>query len=322
MDLTLPTSAAQHRSERVEPRPSWRTGHTAVCHARPSRRGRPPLARYTDRLGRPREIIVRRGLAGSVLVVDRDAISHGDCLLVAHLGADEPPENAAVVCEVYLSDVRSRRCRCRSFTEQDTQAMPAVEPPAWSSVASHPANPGELLDARGRSYRLAVVVAGNSKPALRWCQIDPPHGVWLAESLEPVSLRETIAQLESYEPTCSLTQRALAQHADAEVSISTLRTELRRVLESPIVLNRGLREAVLAALQSERVSMSEMAIRCGRVKRDCKGNESGETSWLARRLGLLPESGQDTPTPWIHSDVLALIARQGLAISPREVELQ
>ena len=32
-----------------------------------------------------------------------------------------------------------------------------------------------------------------------------------------------------------------------------------------------------------KLSMSEIAIRCGRVKRDRRGNESGETSWLARR---------------------------------------
>ena len=30
-------------------------------------------------------------------------------------------------------------------------------------------------------------------------------------------------------------------------------------------------------------------MRCGRAKRDSSGNESGETSWLARRVGLLPE---------------------------------
>jgi hypothetical protein len=67
--------------------------------------------------------------------------------------------------------------------------------------------------------------------------------------------------------------------------------------------------------------MSEIAIRCGRIKRDGRGNESGETSWLARRLGLLPEGGHDAPTPWIHSEVLALIARDGIGVSPREVEL-
>jgi len=94
-----------------------------------------------------------------------------------------------------------------------------------------------------------------------------------------------------------------------------------RVQDSPIVLNRRLREVVLATIERQELSMSEIAIRCGRVKRDRKGNESGETSWLARRIGLLAEGGRDTPTPWIHSDVLALIARRGLGIGPREVEL-
>jgi len=105
------------------------------------------------------------------------------------------------------------------------------------------------------------------------------------------------------------------------VSTTVLRAELERVLESPIVLNRGLREAVLARVRKGELSMSEIAIRCGRTKRDAAGNLSGETSWLARRLGLLPEGGKSEPTPWIHSDVLALIARSGLAIAPREVEL-
>ena len=50
------------------------------------------------------------------------------------------------------------------------------------------------------------------------------------------------------------------------------------------------------------------------------GHVTGETSWLARRLGILPEGGKEAPTPWIHSDVLALIARRGLGLSPREVE--
>jgi len=90
---------------------------------------------------------------------------------------------------------------------------------------------------------------------------------------------------------------------------------------SPIVLNRGLREAVLAAVKGGGLSMSEIAMRCGRSKRDANGSESGETSWLARRIGILPEGGQQTPTPWVSSDVLALIARDGLAIAPHEVEL-
>ena len=105
------------------------------------------------------------------------------------------------------------------------------------------------------------------------------------------------------------------------MSSTVLRTELARVLRSPIVLNRGVREAVLARVGRGETTMSEIAIRCGRLKKDPKGHRSGETSWLARRIGLLPEGGHRTPTPWVHSDVLALIAREGLGVAPREVEL-
>jgi hypothetical protein len=105
------------------------------------------------------------------------------------------------------------------------------------------------------------------------------------------------------------------------VSTAVLHEQLERVRESPVVLNRKLRLAVLAAGERRDLSMSEIALRCGRIKRDCRGKCSGETSWLARRVGLMPESGSGRPTPWVHSDVLALIARNGLGISPREVEL-
>jgi len=87
------------------------------------------------------------------------------------------------------------------------------------------------------------------------------------------------------------------------------------------VLNRGLREAVQRKVARGELSMSQIAIRCGRIKHDKKGKQSGETSWLARRIGQLRESGMDRPTPWVHTDVLALIARAGLGIAPREIEL-
>ncbi len=87
------------------------------------------------------------------------------------------------------------------------------------------------------------------------------------------------------------------------------------------MLNRGLRCAALTVAATQELSMSEIAMRCGKVRCDARGKPSGETSWLARRLGIAPESGKGTPTPWIHTDVLALIARRGLKISPREVEL-
>jgi hypothetical protein len=137
-----------------------------------------------------------------------------------------------------------------------------------------------------------------------------------------VSVRETIGALESYEPAREVTIDAIARHNEREgISLTTLRAELERIDASRIVLNRGLREAVQAAVCTQSLSMSQIALRCGRVKRDARGNRSGETSWLARRIGLLAEGGGSTVTPWIHSDVLALIARSGLGIEPREVEL-
>jgi hypothetical protein len=158
-----------------------------------------------------------------------------------------------------------------------------------------------------------------SIPELRW-RSHPPSG---AEG-EPhlVSVREVVGALESYEPVRTLTSTALAHHnRSGEVSTTVVRAELERLLNSPIVLNRRLRTIALATIEREGLSISELAIRCGRVKRDRRGNESGETSWLSRRLGILPEAGRQAPTPWIHTDVLALIARGGLGISPREVEL-
>jgi hypothetical protein len=156
-----------------------------------------------------------------------------------------------------------------------------------------------------------------SIPELRWRRCSLPTTPSCS-----VSVRDVVAAIERYEPVRMLSQAAVALHGDdPAVSVTVLRAELERVLESPIVLNRGLREEVLATIEREELSMSQIATRCGRVKRGSRGNESGETSWLARRLGILPEGGHDAPTPWIHSDVLALISRRGLGISPREVEL-
>lgn len=276
-----------------------------------------PLARYTDFEGRMRHVVALPGAAGSVLVVDRDAATLGDCRLVAHLAADEPPENAALVCDSYLRDADSRRCR--RVTPEDLEVAPFTETEQIASqVGVAPGTKG-LIDRHGRSYRLELRPARISIPDLRWCR-RPADGE--VDRSEPVSVREAIASLESYEPVRTLTLRALALHReDPAVSTTTLRLERERMDASQIVLNRGLRRAVLAAKVRQGLSMSEIAIRCGRVRHDSRGNASGETSWLARRLGIAPESGESTPTPWIHSDVLALIARHGLGISPREVEL-
>ena len=143
-----------------------------------------------------------------------------------------------------------------------------------------------------------------------------------AERFETVRLRQVVARFEDYEPARSITASALAANrSDRTLSTSCLAAELTRLDESPVVLNRRLREAVAHALADGELSMSEIAMRCGRVKRDRRGRLSGETSWLARRIGQLPEGGADQPTPWVHSDTLALIARDGLGMSPNEVEL-
>jgi hypothetical protein len=275
------------------------------------------LGRYVDREGHGREVIARAGAAGSTLVVDRDGATGEDPRLVAHIGADEASGNAALVCSRYLQDAARGDGGCRALTAEDRTLVP-FDDPHGLDVALLDTPAAQPVDRRGFAYSLELVPSAMSIPELRWCR----RGSRQAPGCEPVSVREAIASLESYEPVRALTLRSLLLHGHGgAVSTTVLRAELARVHESPIVLNRRLREVVLATVERQQLSMSEIALRCGRVKRDRKGNESGETSWLARRVGLLPEGGRDTPTPWIHSDVLALIARHGLGVSPREVEL-
>jgi hypothetical protein len=290
----------------------------AARRLRASEHARNALARYVDRHGRVREVIEQPGFGGSVLVLDRDAATLADALLVAHLCADEPSDNAALVCASYLDQVRRGGGRCRSLTPADLHATPlsADAHPAARAPAS--AGPDELVDRFGGCYRLLALRVGLSIPELRWSRCSPPP---LGER-ETVSVREAIGALERYEPVRAITDWALTAPREQQLSTAVLRAELTRLQRSPIVLNRRLREVTRARMQREGLSLSAIATRCGRVKHDAAGNESGETSWLARRLGMLPEGGRSEPTPWIHTDVLALIARHGLGLSPREVEVE
>jgi hypothetical protein len=267
-----------------------------------------PLGRYTEGdTGAMREIARLPIADGSALVVDRLSGTHGDARLLARLAADEPRENAQILCALYLAD--ESKGRCRPVTAADLDAAPTPEAP--EVCREH-----QLRNANGSVYRIQEVALDGRFPALRWT-----HSI-LPERSETVRLRDVVARFEDYEPARSITANALATHrTDPTLSTSCLTAELTRLAESPIVLNRRLREAVQARLARGDLTMSEIAIRCGRCKRDRRGNVSGETSWLARRIGQAPEAGQDQPTPWVHSDVLALIARDGLAMSPNEVEL-
>jgi hypothetical protein len=276
-----------------------------------------PLARYLDTDGHVREVLALPGSGGSVLVLDRDAGTLCDRRLVAHLAPDEPVENAALICCHYIEDVRGRWCR--PVRSEDLRVTPfALE---GSDMPSKPSLPdAHVRDAHGSLYRLGPLRNERSTSQLRWAlrRSEAGDGTW-----EQVKLRDVVAALESYEPVRSLTEQALSRYrSDPRVLLRRLSSEFERLCTSPIVLNRGLREAVLEAIEHRGLTMSEIALRCGIVKHDRRGNPSGETSWLARRVGLMPEGGASAITPWIHSDVLAAISRKGLGLSPREVELQ
>jgi hypothetical protein len=277
-----------------------------------------PLGRYLDDEGRAREVVCAMGNGGSRLVVDRLCKTLGDPRLVAHLAADEPAKNAHIVCALYLGAGVGRRCR--ALVAEDLQTTPFVGGDAGRAQGCSDVVEGdgpELVDGRGRRYRLQATAGEMSIAELRWHATE--NG---GESAQPVTVREVVGSLQSYEPVRTLTVRELREPAaDPRLSLVVLRAELQRLDASPILLNRGLREAVFGAL-ARGLTMSEIAVRCGRLKRDAKGNSSGETSWLARRIGALPEGGQDTATPWVSSDVLALVARRGLGIAPHEVELR
>ncbi len=320
----MTVTASPALATRVAPRREKRAPAFSTHSTSTNTNGREVLGQYVDRSGRPHEIVARQGAGGSVLVIDRDSVTLGDRRLIAHLASDEPAENARLICEQYLADTGGRWCR--SVTTEDLDLVPYVADEdvyvEETSVAANleaGAQSTPIVDRHSRRFSLELVPTRMSIPEMRWQQYPPEGQVGPARV---ISVRDVIAALESYEPIRAITQSVLARYKrDPKVSVSVLRGEMDRVCASRIVLNRGLREAVLATAEARGLSMSEIAMRCGRVKYDSRGNVSGETSWLSRRLGLAPEGGEAHPTPWVHSDVLALIARRGLGISPREVEL-
>jgi hypothetical protein len=256
-----------------------------------------------------RELVILDGTGGSRLLVDRREADGCDARLLAHLASDEPDANAWLVCREFLADPwrGARRLRASDFGGRGEGENVAPQRDAF--------RPAVLTDAAGGRYFLR---ASGTPAELRWHR-ETRRGAGAARCL---SAREVIGALEAYEPVCALTRAAVARfRRDRRVSVSTLSVELRRIESSPIVLNRRLREAVLEAVREHGVSFSAIAMACGRIKRDRRGNGSGETSWLARRVGLLPSSPGARPNPWVHSDTLALIAREGLGLAPREVEL-
>jgi hypothetical protein len=285
--------------------------------ARASSLGR-VIARYTPPAGTPREVIALDGAEDSVLVVDRDRRTRRDMRLVAHICSDEPPENAAIAGAMFARHASETSVRCRALVAEDFSAPLRGEGTTTDPHEADVSCGACVRDRAGRAYRIEAVSGALSIPELRWRRHPPARESGRARSL---SVRQAVEAVGAYGPIRAATQAALSRHGRrTDISSVTLRLELERVLRSPIVLNCKLRRAVLAATATRGVSLSEIATRCGRVKRDRAGNISGETSWLARRVGILPEGGRERPTCWVHIDVLALIARRGLGVSPREVE--
>jgi hypothetical protein len=66
-------------------------------------------------------------------------------------------------------------------------------------------------------------------------------------------------------------------------------------------------------------SLAEIAARCGRVEIAANGSAKGESSWVARRVGLAGD-GHGAPRRWIDVDVLAQIAA-AISLTAADVEL-
>jgi hypothetical protein len=293
-------------SATLTPSPTLAGGHAALADSGPRTAD---LGTYRDQGGRRRALTARPGVGGSVLVIDQDAQTLTDRRLVAHLAADEPAVNARVVAEVYLADHRGRSAR--ALDDRDWTTLPGGrEPPD----EPEPPAPGELRDPRGRGYRLATVDHHRHGRQTRWLRRSGRRRP------DPVSLRTVVGALEAYEPARALTRAAL-NHAPDRREVYVLGRELDQLERSPLVLNRALRETVQRLVRGGELTLSCIAARCGRGKCSATGLRIGDTTWLQRRLGVLPEHGSSDPTPWIHTDVLALIAREGLGVEPREVEL-
>ncbi|HLI31160.1 MAG TPA: hypothetical protein VKU89_00270 [Solirubrobacteraceae bacterium] len=293
------------------------TAHDEAEGAR--ERGERPrtLARYLRADGALRELLVRAGFQGSRLVLDRDALSHGDPRVVAHLAPDEPAENAQILCAIYLAD--ASRGRCRRMRAKDLRVLPAEVSQGSQAQVPASAIARGLSDCAGNRYRIALFQSRGGQK-LRWAHQARSECGRFAPA-RALALRAVLGALESYEPALAHTRSAVALAAGAgEPAARYLQRELASIERSPYVLNRALREAVLGAVARGELTLGEIALRCGHVKRELGGAPGGETSWLARRIGLAPERAGGRRSPWIHSDLLALIARCGLGVDPREVE--
>lgn len=284
------------------------------------RRGRAScLGRYReDATGAVRTIVALAGAAGSIVVVDRLAGTKADARVIARIAADEDPGNVTLIAQLYLGD--ETRGRCRELTSEDLSASAdqGAGETRQTYTGEAPDYSSGVLDEEAVLYSIRELDCGEGGAGreLRWARRNS-GGEW-----RPLTLRETIAHFEDYEPFMAMTAAAVAANKDdPSIGVAKLHSEFRRQQDSPIVLNRGVRAAVLRAVSEQGLSLSEIAARCGRRHSGCADFSSGDTTWLQRRIGIKKEAGSDGPTQWVHTDVLALIAREGLGLAPHEVEV-
>jgi hypothetical protein len=102
------------------PHPS--SARQEIRPARPGREDSTLLGRYAGPGCRAREIVSVPAAGASTLVIDRDAITHMDERLVAHLASDEPVVNRHLICAMYLADKKGRYCG--RVTAQDRETTP------------------------------------------------------------------------------------------------------------------------------------------------------------------------------------------------------
>jgi hypothetical protein len=219
---------------------------------------------------------------------------------------DDAIDNARLIAKHYLADPSRGRCRALHLPDLDAEEA-AVEAPVPSDT---------LVSRYGTHFRLNAGDAGTAGRTLRWSAVRAEC------SCKIVSLRTVIGALEDYEPARSMTIAALARHArrNEGVRTSVLAAELRGLDRGAFVLNRGLREAAIRTVARKEVSWSEIALRCGRTHAMARGQRCGDTSWVKRRLGIMPDSATGQITPWLRAETLALIAR-GLGVDPVSVEI-
>jgi hypothetical protein len=273
-----------------------------------SRRAR-HLAHYSRAdTGEPRQIVAVTLECDATLVIDRQRFSRSDARLLARIPQDEPSTNATLVAKLYLAD--ETRGRCRLLVSSDfASPLGAVQlPAAAQSDVDEP-----LRDADARCYAIHQLKSAPDASELRWVCGE-------GSAAEQLTVREVVGRLERYEVVCQITSAVIAKRVDSDCSTTRLAAELDCLRSSPHVLNRGVREAVNRAVERGD-TLSAIAQRCGRFTEGPRGQVKSDASWVARKIGQAPETTGGVVSPWLHTDTLALIARDGLSCDPREVEV-